>query len=298
MISIIIPTKNRSKDLYKAIKSIINQKIKPDELIVVDQSDDSTSKNLIDDLFKSNQDIFLNYVLDSKIEGLVNAKNFGVNIAKGDLILFLEDDVVLKFDYLAEIIKGFDSNPQMIGCCGNITNHPKYSVIKKFIFHFFHLGLFTDNRINVFGSKFSQNESFIPTDKICGGISAWKSEVFNNISFDTKNNFHMLEDIDFSTRVACFYGKSLYINLNAKLEHNFSEINREYHGPRQYRKIREYVMYYKKRKSVNNSLIFFIWLMIGMFFEATYETIKIKSFSPIIGYFNGLYKGCFEKLVL
>ena len=53
MISIIIPTKNRSKDLYKAIKSIINQKIKPDELIVVDQSDDSSSKNLIEDLFKS-----------------------------------------------------------------------------------------------------------------------------------------------------------------------------------------------------------------------------------------------------
>jgi glycosyltransferase involved in cell wall biosynthesis len=297
MISIIIPTKNRPQDLYKAIKSIINQKIKPDELIVVDQSIDSSSKNLIEDLFKVNQNIILNYVLDSKIDGLVKAKDFGVNISKGDLILFLEDDVVLEVDYLAEIIKGFDTNPLMVGCCGNITNHPKYSVIKKFIFHFFHLSLFKDNRIDFFGTQYSQNESFISTDKICGGISAWKRDVFNNISFDTKNNFHMLEDIDFSTRVASFYGNRLFINLNAKLEHNFSEFNREYYGPRQYRKIREYVMYYKKRKSINNSLIFFIWLMIGMFFEATYESIRIRSLTPILGYFNGLYKGCFEKLI-
>lgn len=297
MISIILPTKNRPHALHKAIKSIIKQTIKPDELIVVDQSIDNSSKNLIDSLFKINCNIILNYVLDSKIDGLVNAKDFGVNISKGELILFMEDDVVLEVDYLAEIIKGFEANPLMVGCCGNITNHPKYNLLQKMIFHIFHLSLFKDNRIDFFGTQYSHDKSFISTDKICGGISAWKRDVFNNISFDTKNNFHMLEDIDFSTRVASFYGDKLFINLNAKLEHNFSAINREFFGPRQYRKVREYVIYYKKRRSIKNSLIFFIWLMIGLFFEATFESLKMKSFSPILGYFNGLYKGCVEKLI-
>ena len=83
-----------------------------------------------------------------------------------------------------------------------------------------------------------KNKKIILFDGMC---NLCNNSVLKVIRFDTKNNFHMLEDIDFSTRVASFYGNRLYINLNAKLEHNFSEMNREYHGPRQYRKIREFV---------------------------------------------------------
>jgi GT2 family glycosyltransferase len=137
----------------------------------------------------------------------------------------------------------------------------------------------------------------IQSDKLSGGISAWRKEVFDFVHFDVRNGFHMFEDIDFSTRVARHYGGGLYINPNVRLAHYCSPINRDFMGVRQKRKLIECFLYYKKRKNWSYATTSFIWVLLGMFLEAIFQSILSYSLNPLEGYFQGIREGFSKKLV-
>ena len=160
-----------------------------------------------------------------------------------------------------------------------------------YIFKFFHLNIFSDPRINVFGFYEGLGHSLIPTTVLSGGVSAWRKEVFDKVGYDMKNNFHASEDFEFSTRVYQFFGKYLYINPNARAQHKPSPINRAILGEKQKRKIVEYIMFYKNVTNGIKSFLALIWLLLGLFLETLYRSIKDFSFSVIFGYFSGLYDG-------
>ena len=115
MITAIIPTLNRPNDLYLAVCSILNQKRLPEELIIVDQSSNDKSRLRILPLMEKVFHIKLIYILDSNIRGLVEAKHVASERACGEIICFLEDDVILEQDYIEQIELGFIYNPKMVG---------------------------------------------------------------------------------------------------------------------------------------------------------------------------------------
>ena len=298
MLTLIIPTKNRPNDIQKAIKSVLFQTRLPDELIVVDQSKDNLSKLAIKKNVINCQKIKLIYIHDTKIKGLVDAKRVGVKNASGDIICFIEDDVYLEPSYLKEIELGFMKYPKMLGCCGVVTNQSKILPLYSLIFHFFHIGIFADPRVTFNFLPHKLNiKSLIPSDKLSGGISAWKKNVFNSVSFDLNNDFHMFEDIDFSTRVAKHFGNFLYINPNVRLAHYCSQTNRDVLDIRQRRKVRECFTYYKKRKDWPSATLSFYWLLIGMLLEAIFQSFSCVSLKPIHGYLLGLQDGYAKKII-
>ncbi len=291
LITVIVPTKNRPLDLLKAIESIFLQTRLPDECIIIDQSEIADTYDSIFNLASSFNSIRLDYVLDTNIKGLVEAKEVGVRRSTGNIILFLEDDIVLSKDYIQQIENGFSSNPSMMGCCGVITNQPTQSLLYKFLFTLFHRGIYGDVRFGVAGKYFKKRASFIRSNMLSGGTSAWRRDVFNHIPFDTCNGFHMYEDIDFSTRVYVAYHGQLYINTNARLEHYWSPINRQILGPKQARKIRESITYYKKRKNWPFAFPSLVWLLFGLFFESLVQSSLSLSFGSVWGYLIGLRDG-------
>lgn len=296
MLTVVIPTKNRPIDLMNAIESLCTQSRLPDELIIVDQSVDNLSVSSVKSLMRQFNQIKLIYIHDSKILGLVDAKRVSVDHASGDLICFLEDDVVLEQDYVQQIEWGFLKNPNMIGCCGVITNPPTTNYLHKTLFNIFHRGIFQDRRIDAYGSYIGKKNNLIASDMLSGGLSAWRREVFAFVEFDVANGFHMFEDVDFSTRVARHYGNRLFINPNARLAHYCSPLNRDVLGARQRRKLRECFTYYKKRKNWPNATIFFILVLLGMFLEAAFQSLSEKSFDPMRGYFLGVRDGISKEI--
>ena len=297
MISVVIPTRNRATDLSNAIKSLCYQSRLPDELVVVDQSVDDSSIRIVKSLIAPLKKIKLIYIHDSNIFGLVEAKRVAVKNASGQIICFLEDDIVLEADYIRQIELGFIKQPNMIGCCGVITNPPKVGFLYKFLFKIFHRGIFKDKRIEVHGNFSGYNNNLIESNMLSGGVSAWRREVFDNVEFDVANEFHMFEDIDFSTRVARHFGNRLFINPNARLAHYCSPINRDVLDIRQRRKVRECFTYYKKRKDWANAAISFYWLLLGMFLEAIFQSFSSVSLKPIKGYLLGLHDGSAKKII-
>jgi GT2 family glycosyltransferase len=298
MISAVIPTLNRSNDLYHAVVSILNQTRLPDELIIIDQSPNEESRLKVFSLIKNDFRINLIYILDNSIEGLVEAKHIATEKALGEIICFLEDDVILENDYIEQIEIGFINNIIMMGCCGIITNPPNQSLHYEILFNIFHLGIFKDKRVSLYGRFTGRGHSLIACDTLSGGLSAWRREVFHAVSFDRLNGFHMFEDIDFSTRVSRYYGEVLYINPNACLEHNCSPINREVLGARQRRKLKECLIYYKKRRDWPGSTFALPWLLFGMLLETLVQSVLNRSLEPLSGYLLGIRDGLVKKVVI
>ncbi|MBI2868954.1 MAG: glycosyltransferase [Chloroflexi bacterium] len=114
MISIIIPTYNRSDDLKQALTSILRQGCTDYEVLVVDNgpSTDGTREAVA-----SLGDARLRY-LATKMKGQLLACNTGAAAARGDILLMLDDDVeLISGTELAELAETFrlDENIAIAG---------------------------------------------------------------------------------------------------------------------------------------------------------------------------------------
>lgn len=295
-ITAVIPTKNRPVDIEHAVRSILSQQKRPFQLLVIDQSESEASRELVIQMCADVPEVVLDYVHDPAIEGLVAAKAASLRLARGDLVCFLEDDVVLEPDYFAEIEAGFLQRPDMLGCCGVVVDvGPMPSGYVRF-FQIFHRGIFRDPRVGVHGHVIGKGHALIPSPTLSGGLSAWRREVFDTVCFDTANDFFMLEDMEFSTRAAAALGNRFFINPNARLEHHASPVNRARLPARQRRKMREYIVFYKKRKTWPMAAFSLVWLMLGLFVESLFQTLRYRSPSLIVNYFAGILDGVRWKL--
>lgn len=291
LITAVIPTKNREADLARAVASVRAQERPPDELLIVDQSPGDAPRRAVEAaLGDSPLRARLHYVHDSRIAGLVAAKVEAVRRARGDVICFLEDDIVLEPGYLAQIERGFLDNPGMMGCCGVVTNLPPLPPGYVALFHLFHRGIFRDPRVGVHGASHRADAPLIPSDYLSGGLSAYRREVFEAVPFDVANDFFMLEDIDFSTRAARRFGERFFINPNARLDHRMSPVNRAVLGPRQRRKVREFLVFHRKRRGESGWPALLL-LLCGLLLEAAYQSARNGTFAPLAGYWRGLRDG-------
>ena len=276
--------------------SIYAQTRLPEELLIVDQSPDAASRERVEALAARHSGrLVLNYILDPSIRGLVHAKQVAAAKAAGDIVCFLEDDEVLEPGYLAAVEQGFHDQPVMLGCCGLVTNLPPLPAGYVRLFHLFHRGIFRDRRVGVHGHFERENAAailpLIQSDYISGGLSCWRREVLAQVPFDVENDFHMLEDIDFSTRAAAEFGPRFFINPNARLEHRMSPVNREVLGPRQRRKLREYILFYRKRAARPGALWQLGWLLVGLGLEAAAQCFRARSLAPLGGLIAGIADG-------
>jgi GT2 family glycosyltransferase len=292
LLTAVIPTRNRPDDLAKAVASVLVQTRPPDVFMVVDQSPGSESRLVVEALLEGNTRIRLNYIHDPRISGLVEAKQVAAGRASGDIVCFLEDDIILEPDYLEQIERGFSERPEMLGCCGVVTNLPPLPAFYVALFRLFHRGIFADRRVGVHGFVVGgRGQALIRSNYLSGGLSAYRREVLAAVPFDTANELFMTEDIDFSTRAAQRYGECFFINPNARLEHHMSPVNRAAVGARQRRKIREFFVFYKKRRGRPADALAFVWLLWGLAIEACVAAIRYRSTLPLSGFLAGVGDG-------
>ena len=85
-ISVIIPTLNRVNLLKRALRSVLNQTLPPDEIIVIDNGSTDDTKNMIKDNF---QNIKYYYLHD---KGVSKARNLGIKNSNSEWLSFLDSD--------------------------------------------------------------------------------------------------------------------------------------------------------------------------------------------------------------
>jgi len=112
-ISVIIPTFNRLDLLKRAIDSILNQSIKPYDIIVVDDGSTDGTSDMIQQKYKSIK------LIQQKNSGVSVARNNGIKNAQGDWIALLDSDDEWKKNKLEEQVNKLTDNPKYDFCHTN-----------------------------------------------------------------------------------------------------------------------------------------------------------------------------------
>lgn len=107
-ISIIVVTYNRPKDVKETVDSLLNQSAKPYEMILLD---DGSNPPLSEKFDAAN----LRMIRFDREVGVSAARNYGVKIARGEYVAFIDDDAVADSHWLEEIQKGIDVGADVLG---------------------------------------------------------------------------------------------------------------------------------------------------------------------------------------
>ncbi|RTY92250.1 glycosyltransferase family 2 protein [Flavobacterium sp. GT3R68] len=243
--SLIICTYKRPKPLLQLLNSVQQQSLYPDEILIIDGSDDAkTALALNENLFEN-----LHYfVVDPVHRGLTKQRNYGIaRVGDGmDIVCFLDDDTILEPDYFEQLLKTYQLHPEALGVGGYIFNETKWDHIGKnysplpneFYFDGWkrtdgsrfvlrkRVGLDSD-RPPGFSPEFSHGRSvgFLPpsgktyeVEQLMGGVSSFRKTIFETLQFSTYfEGYGLYEDADFTLRLAKL-GK-LYVNTAARLGH-------------------------------------------------------------------------------
>lgn len=114
LISIIVPIYNVEKYLDKCIDSIVNQTYKNLEIILVDDGSNDKSSYICDDWGKKDKRIIVIHKLNG---GLSDARNAGLDIAKGEYISFIDSDDFVSIKFIEKLYEYMIiTNSDLIQC--------------------------------------------------------------------------------------------------------------------------------------------------------------------------------------
>jgi len=208
--SVIIPTLDREEIVIDTLRMFENQTFKDFEMIVLDQT---TAVNPRLSTFHTDVFYYKYYHITEK--GLPNARNVAAKVAKGEILVFVDDDVIPEPDLISNYLEEFNKHGHgywLIGGCvtekgSNILSERKY---------------ITGGYLTKYGKtlKNFSSESYAECEWVSGGNFAIRREAFLKLGgFDT--NFignAMLEDTDFGFNVRSHGGRVLF-SPKPKLEH-------------------------------------------------------------------------------
>lgn len=114
-VSAVIPTYNGTRYLADAVKSVLAQTYEVLEIIVVDDGSREDIEKIVSPFFPR-----VRYVRQENA-GPAAARNYGISLAKGDVIALLDDDDVWHPAKTAEQLKVLTNNPK----CGLVYSYPE-----------------------------------------------------------------------------------------------------------------------------------------------------------------------------
>ena len=123
--SVIIPVCNGEKYIAEAISSVLAQTLMPEEIIVVDDGSTDNTAEVIKEFHQS-----VHYCYQSN-KGAAAARNKGLQIAKGDLISFIDADDIWVKDKIEKQMQIFEQHPEteiVIGHLLPVSGNPNFIV--------------------------------------------------------------------------------------------------------------------------------------------------------------------------
>jgi len=289
-ISVVVITRNRSQFLERCVQSLIRQDYQNCEILVVDSSGNYLTKKLIEEKFKNVRYLYLN----NGKNRMPASRNLGIRYALGDVVAFLDDDVVVLRGWLKACRDGYID--KKVGGVGgriididgdNVVAHTKMMHGKVLI------GEMTSDILGM-GNFHIDTRKLIEVAYLRGCNMSFRKELLCKIGgFDgnySGDNF--MEEIDVCFRIRKL-GCKLHYNADMAIEHRFAP--RE-SIPRkgQYLKRKFYtnknkVYFAMNNMKYKNTLNYIVFKDTGFF--AVIRTISLRNVLCFLFCFGGKFFG-------
>lgn len=122
MLSVIVPIYNSEQYLVRCIDSILRQKYQNMEVILVDDGSVDQSGKICDEFARKDARVCIYH---NENEGSVAARNFGVGVAKGELLTFVDSDDWIDEDMYYELMRLYKKYDADIISSGYICDNNK-----------------------------------------------------------------------------------------------------------------------------------------------------------------------------
>jgi len=225
--------------------------------------------------------IVLKYIRNIQEKSAAIARNVGVQYAVGDIVLFLDSDVILEKKYIEEILKVYQEHPDVLGVQGFITNNRKYTRLNNIVRRLFFQSHLEKNRCRVLVSTGTtypyELDHVISCEWISGSNCSFQKRIFSAFSFDEQlKKYSYYEDVDLSYNISKKYPSSLLMTPYARLTHMESTEGRILGKESINRKeIYRLYFFYKNVNHIFINNLIFVWSRFG-FILFNYKTIKLK----------------------
>jgi glycosyltransferase involved in cell wall biosynthesis len=196
LVSIIIPVYNSQKTIFECLKSVYDSDFQNFEVIVIDDNSSDNSLNAIGQF--PCRLIRMSYNL-----GPAAARNRGAEASGGEILFFLDSDIIIQKDTIGQIVETFRGRPEIsaLFCSYQKDTVPSnfYSQYKNLVHHYTHQNSLED------------------AATFCGGFGAIKRDIFFKLGgFD--ENYRSLEDMEFGYRLYQS-GYKIFLNKEIQLTH-------------------------------------------------------------------------------
>ena len=224
-LSVCIPTRDRPRDLERCIRSILAQRVRPDEILVID--DGNLEVEPVRSLVEPH--VPFRYFKKEK-PSLSASKNLAVTAASHPLLLILDDDTVLLGDFIGNVLKRFAQDREgRLAAVGAIIENAK----PKSRFETLFLKLFlidTGGRGRILPWAFQcgfwniTGDTYV--DWVPGGASCFRTAVLRRHRYqEFQGGRNNLEDIEHGWKISREY--KMMISPACRLLHLESPLGRE-----------------------------------------------------------------------
>ena len=201
-ISVIIPVYNVENFVQKCFDSISRQSYSNLEVICIDDGSTDNSGKICDNWAKNDKRF---KVFHKKNEGVSIARNYGISVASGDYITFVDSDDYIDNIMYEELLKSV-----------NYTN--EYDIVASGAYYETETGnIFEDTTTCQLGNNIiGKNNSLINVFNGCLGAVIWnklfKSEVIKNNNIEFESSIYSCEDLLFLCEVVQHSNQIYYCN--------------------------------------------------------------------------------------
>jgi glycosyltransferase involved in cell wall biosynthesis len=119
-LSVLVCTRNRARSLRATLEWFFAQRFAADyELVIVDNASTDETRQVAERFLENFPDR-VRYLFEAR-PGLSRARNTAIKAARGEIIVFTDDDVLVTTDWLCEIEREFSSDPDLFALGGRVV---------------------------------------------------------------------------------------------------------------------------------------------------------------------------------
>lgn len=291
LVSVIIVTRNRKNELIRCLTSIQASNYKKIEIIIIDNGTNPPVSSWLTKIPK------IMVTRSDKNLGAAGGRNIGLSLAKGNFLLFMDDDTKVHPGMIGELLNVFQRNSQV-----GIVQPKIFCMENKNVLQGIgcNINLLT-GRISALGIREKDEGQFDKIEEISTVGCIWmvKKEVINKIGNYDENYFIPYEDLDFSLRAR---KKGFKILFAAKALAWHDSIKGTYINPwldyigirstdQAYRIARNKIIFLKKHAPILN-LLFFLFFILPMYIVIHSLIILLSNrINLIFDYWKGVIAG-------
>lgn len=202
-ISVVIVTQNRCSDLDDCLRSVINQTLKADEILVVDNASTDGTEAMLRDKYPE-----VNLIKMPINTGCPGGRNIGILNTSGEIIFFLDDDCVIDSDAIEKVVQRFNQETELGVISMAVVNYDAGNKMRPF---------FSPDNMG------SEERYFY---NFSGGASAIKRNVFNAAGLFPQEYIYGGEERDLSYRIISGGFRILYFP-RVRMYHKGSPLMRD-----------------------------------------------------------------------